>query len=178
MDFDQLFPDVRESGETRLRECQLVMLRMLKILHCLCEKHGISYFLVGGTLLGAIRHKGFIPWDDDLDVGMTHGKYEKFVKHAIPELPYDIFFQTFETDIYYAACSRVEARLKDKYSSYIQSENKRDQKHHLGLQLDIFVYDKAYLPHNAFIFALNRNLQVFFWKVGTNNKGNIRRARY
>lgn len=177
MDFDHLFPDVREQGETRLRQCQMVMLRMLKILHYLCEKHGIHYFLVGGSLLGAVRHKGFIPWDDDLDVGMTRSEYEKFVRYAVPELPYDIFFQTPETDVYYPACSRVEARLKDKYSSYIQSGAKKDQKHHLGLQLDIFVYDRAYLPHNAFIFALNRSLQVFFWKVGANSKGNINRAK-
>lgn len=176
MDFDEIFPDVRESGETRLRQCQLVMLRMLKIFDYLCEKHGIQYFLVGGSLLGAIRHKGFIPWDDDLDVGMTRKEYDKFVKYAVPELPNDIFFQTPETDIYFASCTRVEAKLKDKYSSYMRTVRQKDQKHHLGLQVDIFIYDKAYLPHNAFIYAMNRSLQAFFWKMGKNNKGNIYRA--
>ena len=80
MEFENLFPDEREKGETRLRQCQLVMLRLLKIFDHLCTKHDIRYFLTGGTLLGAIRHKGFIPWDDDLDVGMTRVNYEKFVK--------------------------------------------------------------------------------------------------
>ena len=79
-ELEQLFPDKRETGETRLKQCQLVMLRMLKIVHFLCERHQIEYFLVGGSLLGAIRHKGFIPWDDDLDIGMTRANYEKFVK--------------------------------------------------------------------------------------------------
>ncbi len=97
MNFDHLFPDEREKGETRLRQCQLVMLRMLKIFDYLCNKHEIQYFLVGGSLLGAVRHKGFIPWDDDFDLGMTRENYEKFLDMAVPELPKDIFFQTPET---------------------------------------------------------------------------------
>ncbi len=114
INFDHFFPDEREKGETRLRQCQLVMLRMLKIFDYLCNKHQIQYFLVGGSLLGAVRHKGFIPWDDDFDLGMTRSNYEKFVKKAVPELPHDIFFQTPETDIHYPSCVMVEAKLKDK----------------------------------------------------------------
>src|ERR687885_2300401 len=100
MDFDKLFPDNRETGETLIRQCQLVMLRMLKVVDYLCTKYNIQYFLTGGTMIGAVRHQGFIPWDDDLDIGMTRPEYEKFVRLAVPELPYDIFFQTPETDIY------------------------------------------------------------------------------
>src|SRR5215217_3158284 len=111
MDFDNIFPDEREKGETPLQQSQLVMLRMLKILDYLCTKHGIEYFLIGGTLLGAIRHKGFIPWDDDLDVGMTRANYEKFEQLAVAELPQDIFFQTPETDTAYPSCHLVEAKL-------------------------------------------------------------------
>ncbi len=162
MDFNTLFPDERESGETRLRQCQLVMLRMLKIFDHLCTRHNIEYFLTGGSLLGAVRHQGFIPWDDDLDVGMTRNNYEKFVQYAAPELPNDVFFQTTETDTHYPVCHMVEAKLKDKYSSYIIKEkNKNIIKWHTGLQVDIFVYDKAYLPHNLFLYLLNRCL-IFF----------------
>jgi len=158
MDFDRLFPDERERGETPIRQSQLVMLRMLKILDYLCQRHGIQYFLSGGSLLGAIRHKGFIPWDDDLDIGMTRKNYEKFVKLAVPELPYDIFFQTPETDVFYSQKSNVDARLRDKYSSYdhVGIEN---HKWHEGLQVDIFVYDRAYLPHNFFIISTNKLLK-------------------
>ena len=154
MEFDRLFPDEREKGETPIRQSQLVMLRMLKILDYLCTRHDIQYFLTGGSLLGAIRHKGFIPWDDDLDVGMTRDNYEKFVQLAVPELPRDIFFQTPETDPYYSELSNVDARLRDKYSSYdhVGIEN---NKWHEGLQVDIFVYDRAFLPHNFFIIAQN-----------------------
>src|SRR5919205_985557 len=137
MDFDTLFPDEREKGETPLRQCQLVMLRMLKIMDYLCTKHNIKYFLTGGSLLGAIRHQGFIPWDDDLDVGMLRSEYEKFVALAVPELPNDIFFQTPETDPAYASARFVEARLRNKYSTYAVGEaNKKAHRWHHGLTVD------------------------------------------
>ena len=158
MYFDTLFIDEREKGETPLRQSHLVMLRMLKIFDYLCVRHGIRYFLTGGTLLGAIRHQGFIPWDDDLDIGMTRAEYEKFVKLAVPELPNDIFFQTPETDPHYSQKSNVDARLRDNYSSYDHTEIE-NHKWHEGLQVDIFVYDRAFLPHNAFIVAQNALLK-------------------
>jgi lipopolysaccharide cholinephosphotransferase len=151
MNFDLLFVDNRETGETRIRQCQLVMLRMLKILDYLCIKYQIKYFLTGGTLLGAMRHAGFIPWDDDLDIGMTRDNYEKFTAYAVPELPADIFFQNIQTDIHYPVFDYAEARLRDKYSSYIRKENKW----HEGLQIDIFVYDRSFLPNNFLIIAQN-----------------------
>jgi lipopolysaccharide cholinephosphotransferase len=151
MNLEDLFPDERERGGTSLRQCQLVMLRMLKILDYLCIKYQIKYFLTGGSLLGAIRHQGFIPWDDDLDVGMTRDNYEKFMQYAVQELPDDIFFQNEETDITYPYSEQVEARLRDKYSSYTRKNNKW----HQGLQIDIFVYDHSFLPNNFFIIAQN-----------------------
>lgn len=167
MDLNHLFPDNREKGETNIRQCQLVMLRMLKILDCLCTKHQIKYFLTGGSLIGAVRHKGFIPWDDDLDVGMTRDNYENFVQCAVPELPDDIFFQNDETDVNYPSCHIMEAKLRDKYSRYSKRKN-----WHNGLQIDISIYDRAYLPHNFFIYALNRSL-IFFFK----QKGDRKRAQ-
>jgi lipopolysaccharide cholinephosphotransferase len=165
MDFDSLFPDIREEGETPLRQCQLVMLRMLKIFDWLCVKHDIKYFLTGGSLLGAVRHKGFIPWDDDLDVAILRDEYEKFIKYAAPELPYDIFFQTPQTDKFYPPNSHVEARLRDKYSSYTHVGSHK-RKWHEGFQIDIFVYDRAYLPHNFFVITQNK----FLMKLHDNQK--------
>lgn len=159
MDFDTMFPDRRQEGETPLRQCQLVMLRMLKIFDYLCRKHGINYFLTGGSLIGAIRHGGFIPWDDDLDVAMLRSEYDKFVQYAAPELPYDIFFQTPQTDPYYPPTSNVEARLRDKYSSYLHQGIKNNPWHE-GFQLDLFVYDRAYLPHNFFVITQNKLLRL------------------
>lgn len=157
-----LFPDERLKGDNRIKQCQLVMLRMLKILDYLCKQHNIEYFLIGGSLLGAIRHQGFIPWDDDLDVGMTRQNYEKFVEKAVPELPFDVFFQTPKTDEYYPNCDYVDAKLRDKYSRY----TKNNVKFHDGLQIDIFVYDKAFFPNNFLIVLQN----FLFGFTNNNNK--------
>lgn len=168
MNFDELFPDEREKGETQIRQCQLVLLRMFKIFDHLCTKYQVAYFLCSGSLRGAVKNKGILPWDDDFDVGLTRPNFEKFVKFAVPELPNDIFFQTPDTDPGYPACHRVEAKLRDKYSSYIFHGDKNDGRHH-GIMFDLQVFDRAYLPHNFFIFLLNRSL-IYFFKHKSNDK--------
>ena len=87
VDFSKLYPDNRQEGETVLRQAQLVMLRMLKIIDYICRKHDISYWMCSGTLLGAVRHKGFIPWDDDLDIGMPRADYDLLMSHSKEWLP-------------------------------------------------------------------------------------------
>lgn len=64
----------------KLREIQLLELSLFKIFRDFCDKTGLIYFALGGTLLGAVRHKGFIPWDDDMDLGMPREDYEVFLK--------------------------------------------------------------------------------------------------
>ncbi|EAH5218286.1 phosphorylcholine transferase LicD, partial [Campylobacter upsaliensis] len=67
--------------EITLDEYKKALLHLLDYFDAFCKKHQISYSLGGGTLIGAVRHKGFIPWDDDIDIYMYHSEYEKFVKH-------------------------------------------------------------------------------------------------
>ena len=63
-----------------LRQMQLMLTDMLKVFHDFCLEHSLRYYAVGGTALGVARHQGFIPWDDDLDVGMPRPDYERFVE--------------------------------------------------------------------------------------------------
>lgn len=110
--------DRRLEGETPLRQCQLVQLYLLEILDEICKEHGLRYFLDFGTLLGAMRHGGAIPWDDDLDVSMPEEDYKKFLAIAPGELPKGILLQTPQTNGgWFAGISR----LRDCKSFYCES---------------------------------------------------------
>lgn len=70
-----------------LKEIQSAELSILKVLLKIIEKYHLKYYALGGTLLGAVRHKGFIPWDDDIDIGMPRPDYDRFLEIAEKELP-------------------------------------------------------------------------------------------
>lgn len=78
--------EYREYDEKTLKQLQRLELMMLKDFIELCEKHHIDYFGCGGTAIGAVRHGGFIPWDDDIDIGMTRENYDRFLKVASFEM--------------------------------------------------------------------------------------------
>ena len=81
-----------------LREIQLFELQMLKDVVKVCDDNNITYIISSGTLLGAVRYGGFIPWDDDIDIDMPLPDYKKFLKIAQRELGEKYFVQNYKTD--------------------------------------------------------------------------------
>lgn len=88
----------KELTPSEFRKMQLLELDMLLDFDRVCQKHNIRYTIVGGTMLGAVRHNGFIPWDDDADIGMLREEYEKFKSVASDLNPKVCFFQDHTTD--------------------------------------------------------------------------------
>jgi lipopolysaccharide cholinephosphotransferase len=128
-------------SDGRLRQAQLKMLGMLQAVDAICKKHGLDYWLDAGTLLGAVRHQGFIPWDDDMDIGMTRASYEAFLRIAPAELPNHIWLQTSETDKGYYNLG-APLKIRDKNSYYLEKHETGNELYVQGIFIDVFVYDK------------------------------------
>ncbi|GEK28285.1 LicD family protein [Furfurilactobacillus siliginis] len=109
-------------------------LKMLAYLNAICQENDLEYFLCGGTLIGAVRHKGFIPWDDDVDIYMKREAYNKLLKILEQDGEYDLFSLYSHHDYYYSY-----AKLVDPHTQVIES-NKYDIADY-GLFIDIFPLD-------------------------------------
>ncbi|MBE6350205.1 MAG: LicD family protein [Spirochaetaceae bacterium] len=128
-----------------LRKMQLLELKILKEVKRICEKNSIPYFLIAGTLLGAVRHKGFIPWDDDIDIGMLRDDYERFLEVCKTDLDSEYFLQTPTTEKGNADYGIAHVRLN---GTEMVQEFRKNTATHNGLTIDIFPYDT--LPENKF----------------------------
>lgn len=115
---------------------QSLALNMVKEFVRICDKHGLKYFMAGGTFLGAVRHKGFIPWDDDIDLGMYRNDYDKFLEIAETELSYPYKIQTYQNteSHHYYFSHIIDLRYKVKR---LGSIDKREE----YVWIDIFPYD-------------------------------------
>ena len=99
----------------QLRACQLKQLSILEEIDRICQKHQIGYWLDGGTLLGAVRHGGFIPWDDDIDIAMRQADLERFIAIAEPIV-----------------------KVRDLNSFYVEGADNFAADYQKGLYVDIF----------------------------------------
>lgn len=121
----------------KMNELKQIELEIFKSFIRVCEKLNVKYYLLGGTLLGAVRHKGFIPWDDDIDVGMFREDYEKFVSEAQQYLPSNLFVQTYLTDEEYP---QVFAKIRNTNTAFIETSVASLKMNH-GIFMDIFPLD-------------------------------------
>ena len=117
-----------------LRDLQLCELEILKRIKNICEEQGICYYLSSGTLLGAVRHKGFIPWDDDIDIEMPLPDYLRFLKIAQTELGSDYFVQNSQTDPH---VSTAFSKVRKNHTTMLSDYDQGLPGHH-GVWIDIF----------------------------------------
>ena len=120
-------------GQPDLRTLQLFELEMLKDIKEVCDKCGLTYYLYSGTLLGAVRHKGFIPWDDDIDIAMPYQDYLRFLACAQEALGENYFLQTTDTD---DSFQFGYARVRRNGTTMIR-DWETEEGHH-GVWIDVF----------------------------------------
>lgn len=119
-----------------IHEFELKIAREIKRI---CDVHNIKYFLIAGTLLGVVRHGGFIPWDDDMDIGMLREDYERFLEVCKEELSGEFYLQTWDTDPEYPFSF---AKIRLNGTSFIESFSEKSNTHK-GLFIDIFPFDNV-----------------------------------
>ena len=136
-----------------LSKVHLLQLKIAKEIKRICDKNNIDYILDSGTLLGAVRHKGFIPWDDDMDMAMTSENYKKFIEACKTDLGEEFFLQTWETDKNYPL---AYAKIKLNGTKYVESyfEN-RNMDMHLGIFVDVLPYS---------VWPAKKRLQKKLWR--------------
>lgn len=127
------------NNQQTVRDVQNKILETMKYIDKLCRKHGVVYYIMGGTALGAIRHGGFIPWDDDLDIFMTPDQYEKF-KHVFEQEQSEKFvLQEWRTTPNYLEY----AKIRMNGTTFIeQCFAERKDMHH-GIYVDIMILHKV-----------------------------------
>ena len=121
---------MRQEILEKLWEHELIILNEIDRI---CKKNDITYFIMWGTLIGAVRHKGFIPWDDDIDISMPMKDYKKFLKVAPKELTEGFFLQTSKTDKFHPT---YFAKVRLNNTAFYSKEDKNLKKHH-GIFVDI-----------------------------------------
>ncbi len=126
--------------KNELSELQQQELSILKEFQSICHKYGLKYFVVAGSMLGAIRHNGFIPWDDDIDVAMPRKDYDRFLKIAPSELSSSLYLSTPREKSHILIVTNIISRK----GGFVL--NNAEKKIHTGAWIDIMVIDGVPKP--------------------------------
>ena len=138
------------------RKLQLKLLEIMQIFHEVCLKHNITYYMLGGTMLGAVRHKGFIPWDDDMDVGLPRDDYDRLLNLPQKEWPSNIKIKTpyNSKDLIFPYSKIMDTNttlIEDRLDGIVE-----------GIYIDIFPLDGA---GNSF-FSAKFRFKIHYWNQG------------
>ena len=138
------------------RKLQLKLLDIMQIFHEVCLKHNITYYMLGGTMLGAVRHKGFIPWDDDMDVGLPRDDYDRLLNLPQKEWPSNIKIKTpyNSKDLIFPYSKIMDTNttlIEDRLDGVVE-----------GIYIDIFPLDGA---GNSF-FSAKFRFKIHYWNQG------------
>lgn len=120
----------------------------------ICEKDNLEYFMLGGTMLGAIRHKGFIPWDDDIDLGLPRKDYDKFLEIAPEQLANNLKMVNYKTDSNY---HYYITRILDIDTKVIEERIGSEDEKYTNASIDIFPLDGT--PNNDIL------RKIYFFRV-------------
>ena len=135
--------------EDLLRQLQLTELDILKTVHSFCVQHGIEYSLYAGTLLGAVRHKGFIPWDDDIDICMSRNEYNRFIRLWQEDPVEGYVLQNKDNS---PAFMSSFTKIRKDHTTFLEQEQDIGQ-FHTGIFIDVFPLDRipsAWLSKRVF----------------------------
>lgn len=143
------------DGKITVRDLQLEVLSIMDEIHRVCEKNDIKYALIAGSALGIVNYKGFIPWDDDIDICIKREDYPRFIEALKKDLNKNFYFQCFQTDKRYnVLIPNMKIR---KRGTYIEEKNfllKNRCKSGDGIFVDVVVYDS--ISNSKFIDELYR----------------------
>ena len=148
---ETFFDDEERCGyyvSSKMKHVWAVQLDMLRELDRVCEKYGLTYYADSGTLIGAIRHKGYIPWDDDIDIVMFRKDYQKLLKVAKTEFKDPLFFQSVYSERRYV---RAVSKLRNSNTTAIDKVDLNKPFNH-GIFIDIFPLDSV--PDNDLILKI------------------------
>lgn len=138
----------------KMKKIWAVELEILQVFDEICKKHNLRYFADYGTLLGAVRHQGFIPWDDDLDISMFRPDYERLKLIIAEEIREPYFFQDTYTDSILFAFSKI----RDGRTTAIEEKYCENATPHQGIFIDIFPLDGRYDSRVSNIEMIEREI--------------------
>lgn len=159
---------------TDINLLQKKLLEIFQEIERICKKNNIRYFAIGGTCLGAVRHKGFIPWDDDMDLAMPRTDYEKF-KEVAPKEFKSKYKLIAEGSLPHYPCPFM--KVHDETTTFVEEGMSNFEDRYSGVYVDIMALDgipKSYLARRIYFGKIKANISLAYRKM----RGSSREQRY